>query len=874
MSVQTEVNMRKATVVMIAFLVLLPIVYAAQVTITPQVTPAKSVNIEFDQTQQFTITLKQSNTVCSLNCVYKITGGIIGKSSGSFVLDTAPDKEILTFSKQAPHRGKSSEQIIIDVDCQEPDSLIPYCTPSDTGIYDEIITLNYDLHLAEKQAKQFLDSNLIPLRENVQTFQKESYNVDSKVRELDPLALADDLRQINSEILKNYNTINSAFDNSFKEYNNEEYVKSQNLFSNSWKSSIDSSLTTIFQLKSDVDERIRQHNEAIKRLQDLIKKINDQTDLASLAQSNLEFQEVRDGAISIDKNLKSKIYKNYDEVNNAISQHEQKIEELIQKWKNIVESQTQDIKNILSLEIDKACKQADICSFVTPSSFGESFIKSTCEELNSISLEFLKFNERKSSEYQLLLNDIRNFNDKAEAINSKINELNVLTSKIEESIDEYRINIDTNNCDSAIAKLRETKNQGLLAQDKYVNLTISNCQVIYNEAEQINSKRKFQTLSGLKKLFFRIVNVFSSKKKFDNLLLYDKKTEPEKPTPLEFSVDATNSLNSVCKRFGLISKTTANLKEALTPIGQELKNVDSKEIKKIENECCIFGQCKKCCIGEQCSLDSSTYPVVLVHGFSVWSGKPLQESIDALNEFQDRLVDNGFVKVGILLPNANINEIPKGEWGKGGLPVTVRTTYYISVVNQDGKVYGVIDKNRGIKDYAKTLSEIVDILKYRTGKDKVNIIAFSMGGLVSRSYIKDFGGASNVHKLVTIGTPNNGVYDIDAVNFACKVGLQTKECTDMDANSNFIKDLKTYDISKSNVKVITVAGRCGTSFNSEYAYDNVVRVESVELPGVTNYVVECKDPSKHNFYNNFHGDLVDPDLNPQVYSYVKDFLKN
>ena len=117
MSVQTEVNMRKATVVMIAFLVLLPIVYAAQVTITPQVTPAKSVNIEFDQTQQFTITLKQSNTVCSLNCVYKITGGIIGKSSGSFVLDTAPDKEILTFSKQAPHRGKSSEQIIIDVDC-------------------------------------------------------------------------------------------------------------------------------------------------------------------------------------------------------------------------------------------------------------------------------------------------------------------------------------------------------------------------------------------------------------------------------------------------------------------------------------------------------------------------------------------------------------------------------------------------------------------------------------------------------------------------------------------------------------------------------------------------------------------------------------
>lgn len=185
--------------------------------------------------------------------------------------------------------------------------------------------------------------------------------------------------------------------------------------------------------------------------------------------------------------------------------------------------------------------------------------------------------------------------------------------------------------------------------------------------------------------------------------------------------------------------------------------------------------------------------------------------------------------VGILLPNANGNKIPKGEWGKSGFPITVRTTYYISVVNQDGKVCGVIDKDRGIKDYAKTLSEIVNTLKYRTGKDKVNIIAFSMGGLVSRPYIKDFGGASNVHKLVTIGTPNNGVYGIDAVNFACKAGLQAKECTDMSYDNQFIKDLRTYDISKSNVKVITVAGKCGTSSKSEYAYDNVVRVDSVAL---------------------------------------------
>ncbi len=61
-----------------------------------------------------------------------------------------------------------------------------------------------------------------------------------------------------------------------------------------------------------------------------------------------------------------------------------------------------------------------------------------------------------------------------------------------------------------------------------------------------------------------------------------------------------------------------------------------------------------------------------------------------------------------------------------------------------------------IRNYAEVLREQVTVAKGVSGMDKVNIVAHSMGGLVSRWYIQMGGGASNVDKLITIGTPHDG----------------------------------------------------------------------------------------------------------------------
>jgi pimeloyl-ACP methyl ester carboxylesterase len=66
------------------------------------------------------------------------------------------------------------------------------------------------------------------------------------------------------------------------------------------------------------------------------------------------------------------------------------------------------------------------------------------------------------------------------------------------------------------------------------------------------------------------------------------------------------------------------------------------------------------------------------------------------------------------------------------------------------------DWRRSIEDVAvDDLKAAIGEAKSRSLKDKVNIIAHSMGGLVVRAYIKRYGGA-DIDKLAMVGTPNHG----------------------------------------------------------------------------------------------------------------------
>jgi len=69
--------------------------------------------------------------------------------------------------------------------------------------------------------------------------------------------------------------------------------------------------------------------------------------------------------------------------------------------------------------------------------------------------------------------------------------------------------------------------------------------------------------------------------------------------------------------------------------------------------------------------------------------------------------------------------------------------------------------DRGTRDhiqiYAGKLANEVEAVRQAYGVDKVDIVAHSMGGLVSRWYIEMLGGEKYVRKLIMLETPNHGV---------------------------------------------------------------------------------------------------------------------
>lgn len=106
--------------------------------------------------------------------------------------------------------------------------------------------------------------------------------------------------------------------------------------------------------------------------------------------------------------------------------------------------------------------------------------------------------------------------------------------------------------------------------------------------------------------------------------------------------------------------------------------------------------------------------------------------------------------------------------GKSGPPVVIVPGYldgswYFALVRSRAHKMGrgthVLPLFPNICDItvtAQRLRAFVEKVKADTGAAKVDIVAHSEGGLISRHYIKFLGGEAHVGKLVTLGTPHHG----------------------------------------------------------------------------------------------------------------------
>ncbi len=124
---------------------------------------------------------------------------------------------------------------------------------------------------------------------------------------------------------------------------------------------------------------------------------------------------------------------------------------------------------------------------------------------------------------------------------------------------------------------------------------------------------------------------------------------------------------------------------------------------------------------------------------------------------------------------------------------------------------------------AQAVAQRVNEIKAATGAAKVDIITHSMGGLSSRYYIKNLGGAANVDDWVSLAGPNHGT----TWAYGC---FFFSPCNQMIPGSSFLNQLNSGDETPGAVNYGTFWSSCDELINPD---------TSTILSGATNTNVGC-----------------------------------
>lgn len=285
------------------------------------------------------------------------------------------------------------------------------------------------------------------------------------------------------------------------------------------------------------------------------------------------------------------------------------------------------------------------------------------------------------------------------------------------------------------------------------------------------------------------------------------------------------------------------------------------EFKELEPEVCLFGECKKFC-NESCKNNKEYYPIILLHGHDFNKDISAEYSLNAFNMIQKKLENDSYINAGSLLLSST-NENEKGIWGKMNSPVAITASYYFDLYKNTSKSRVIETKTDNIDSYVLRLKDIVELTKYKTGKDKVIIVAHSMGGLVARRYMQIFG-TESIDKLIMVGTPNHGI-DGTTLNY-CSLFGASAECGDMSKDSLFINKLE--NSGSPGIPVYNIIGiGCDTAGETG---DGIVKSSSAYLNFATNYYINgtCKEIE----FDFLHTNFLNTDKYPEVYTLIKEAL--
>ena len=434
-------------------------------------------------------------------------------------------------------------------------------------------------------------------------------------------------------------------------------------------------------------------------------------------------------------------------------------------------------------------------------------------------------------------------------------------------------------------KLLETNKFDLLMDE--LPITENRTNILYSEAEKLNSDILFDILSynaliyninfsrqllteislmninsslcsGLNQL---ILNFNNHTKEFEETKSLSEKTnvgESIFSNVSDFYVQAlANSGDSAC-----LLTEAINPKDfvKIVPISSTVR-LSEISFEKQASVCCFFGKCGKCCENE-CSNEN--YPVIFLHGHNINKALPTDYSLDAFTQIKEKLTGEGYIDAGAAILRSA--EEQKGLWGKVNATIIVTASYFFDAYRTDnGEETTISSSSDNVDTYAIRLNRIVNLIKARTNKDKVIIVAHSMGGVVTRRYLQLFG-ASNVEKAILVTVPNHGIDD--KIGDYCGIIGPKESCNDLDKNSILMNRLNN-DATES-VPIYNLIGT-GCDMGTETG-DGIVKNSSQYLETATNYYFngKCNELS----FDYLHESIILPDEHPEVYEKIKEILRN
>lgn len=121
-----------------------------------------------------------------------------------------------------------------------------------------------------------------------------------------------------------------------------------------------------------------------------------------------------------------------------------------------------------------------------------------------------------------------------------------------------------------------------------------------------------------------------------------------------------------------------------------------------------------------------------------------------------------------------------------------------SVLEAQGRqtviVPAVGDGTGDLHEQAEALDATARDVLQRTGAPSVDVVGYSAGGVITRLWVKNYGGGSLVRRVVTLGSPHHGT---DAARFAAALAPNEcpEACQQLRDDSDFVNELNAGDES-------------------------------------------------------------------------------